>query len=379
MRQRWINVLLVGLVAVAAVAAFSLSTASLALPGPSPAPTFSFQPRPSPTFVPTSTLAPDALRVFSIGALPADFRFVTVGDAGDERLLLLDLGTKRVTLVAHFEGTGAFVDGRVVETTSVASGEIVVMHVRSDRATARLYVIRPVTGEVRSFTIPRSEQPRLSPDGATLAVSRNSADPQQNGLWLMNTSDGIERRLVADAGRRATRPVQWSSDGKRLAALVDVGGGRTLVAVVDTSGAMTTLAAGNDARWRGAELLYWSVVAPGPVSSYDTASAATSVAYPAASGVIIDRAEVRPRSTELAVREHTASTIPRIISYDGATGASTVRFADAQLVLGFWWSSDATRLYAWTIDNGTTTISDVLTGETAVTFCFRVKIDPPCP
>lgn len=331
--------------------------------------------------MPVSTLAPDALRVFSVAALPADFRYVLVGDAGDERLLLLDLSGKKVTLVAHFEGTGSFTDARVVETATVASGDTVVVYVRSDRPTSRVYVIRPVTGDVRSLIVPRSEQPRLSPDAATIAVTRNSTDPEQNGLWLLNTSDGIGRRLFADSGRRASRAVQWSADGKRISALVDTGGFQTQLVVLDVSGGATPLLGrATDARWRGTDLLYWDVTAPGPVSVYDSASGAVAApAYPAASGVIIDRAELKPRSTELAVREHTTSTLPRIISYDGASGTSTERFADAQLVLGFWWSSDATRLYAWTIDNGTTTVRDLLSNETAVTFCFRVNIDLPCP
>lgn len=378
--QRSINIVLVVLVAVAAVFAFFVSRESLALPGETPAPTFTFQARPSPTFVPVSTLAPDALRVFSVGPLPADFRFVTIGDAGDERLLLIDLSGKKVALVAHFEGNGSFTEARVVETTSVASGETVVIHIRSDRPTARLYVIHPVTGEVRSLTIPRSEQPRLSPDGATLAVTRNSQDPDVNGLWLLNTSDGLGRRLVADSGRRATRVLQWSSDGKRISALVDVGG-QTQLIVVDTAGGATPLLGrADDARWRGTELLHWSNVVPGPVDVFDAATATPSgAAYPSPAGVVVDRVEVKPRSMDLAVREHTATTLPRIVLYDAVTGTSTVKFPDAQLVLGFWWSSDATRLYAWTIDNGTTTVRDVLSNETAVTFCFRVKIDPPCP
>jgi hypothetical protein len=363
------------------VLAFRVSTESLAVPGETPAPTFTFQARPSPTFVPVATLAPDALRVYSVAALPADFRFVLVGDAGDERLLLLDPAGKRVTMVAHFEGSGAFVNGRVVETATIASGETIVMHVRADGPTARLYIIKPLTGAVRSLTIPRSEQMRLSPDAATIAVTRNSTDADQNGLWLLNTSDGIGQRLFADSGRRATRAVQWSADGKRISALVDTGGAQTQLIVLDTSGGATSLLGrATDARWRGTDVLYWDATIPGPVKVYDSATAAiVAPAYPAPSGVIIDRAELRPRTAELAVREHTTSTLPRIISYDYASGTSSVRFADAQLVLGFWWSSDAAHLYAWTIDNGTTTIRDVLTGETAVTFCFRVKIDPPCP
>jgi hypothetical protein len=372
---------MVALVAAAAVLAFSVSAESLALPGETPAPTFTFAARPSPTFVPVSTLAPDALRVFSVGPLPADFRDVLVGDAGDERLLLLDLGGKRVTLVAHFEGTASFETNRVVETATVAAGDTVVMLAHSDGANARLYVIKPATGGVRSFTIPRSEQPRLSPDASTVAVTRNSSDPEQNGLWLLNANDGSGRRLLADSGRRATRVVQWSADGKRLSALVDVGAGQTELIVLDRSGGATPLLGkATDARWRGTDLLYWDFTVPGPMRQYDAANGiAAPPAYAPASGVIVDRAELRPRSAGLAVREHTSSSLPRILVYDGSTGTSSVKVVDAQWVLGFWWSADATRLYAWNFDNGTTTVRDVLSDELVMTFCFRVKIDPPCP
>ena len=380
MRERFVAVALVVVVAAAAILAFYVSRESLAVPGETPAPTFTFAARPSPTFVPATTLAPDALRVSSVGALPADVRYVLVGDAGDERLLLLDLSGKKVALVAHFEGNASFETNRIVETATVAAGDTVVIVARSDGPNARLYVIKPVTGAVRSFTIPKSEQPRLSPDASTIAVSRNSPDPEQNGLWLINTGDGTGRRLLADGGRRATRVVQWSADGKRLSGLVDIGAGQTVLVVLDVSGGATPLLGrATDARWRGTDLLHWDFTVPGPVRQYDAANGiAAPPAYAPASGVVIDRVELRPRLPELAVREHTSSSLPRILVYDGSTGTSSVKVADAQWVLGFWWSADATRLYAWNFDNGTTTVSDVLSDTLAVTFCFRVKIEPPC-
>jgi hypothetical protein len=174
--------------------------------------------------------------------------------------------------------------------------------------------------------------------------------------------------------------VQWSGDGKLLAALVDAGAGHTQLAVLDpSSGASRQLGRATDARWRGSDLLYWDFTAPGPINLYDAARGAVAdPVYAAADGVIVDRAELRPRSTDLAVREHTSSSLPHVIVYEGNTGASTIKISDAQWVLGFWWSSDATRLYVWTFDNGTTTVSDVLTNTLAVTFCFRLTVEPPC-
>ncbi|MDQ2951830.1 MAG: DPP IV N-terminal domain-containing protein [Chloroflexota bacterium] len=373
-----LGALLTLLLVAAAVVVGVLVGGATILSQPSPVPTRSLVVAPSRSPVPTETLAPDALHVFSVGAIPPDSRFVVVGDPGDERLLLLDLVGKKVTLAAHFEGKGAFANLRVLEITSTASSELFVIHLRADGPDARLYFIRPVTGEVRSFLTPKSESVRLSPDGGTIAVSRNSDDPDQKGLWLLNTLDGTGRRLTADLGRRATRAVQWSADGKRLSALLDsLDFGRELV-VFDLAGNLSpSIAPASDARWRGSDLLFWNANGPGPVGIY-TGTPTTGLAYPAASGIIIDRAEVRPRSSDLAVRERSATMIGRLIVYDSGAGASTVVMADAQRVIGFWWSSDASRLYAWSIDNETTTVRDVLNDQTAVTFCFRVKIAPPC-
>ena len=367
--------LLTLLLVVAAVVVGVLAGGSAIQSEPSPLPMRSLAPSRSP--VPVETLAPDALRVFSVGAIPADSRFVVVGDPGDERLLLLDLVGKKVTLAAHFEGKGAFANLRVLEITSIASGELFVIHVRAAGPHARRYFIRPVTGEVRSFLTPKSESVRLSPDGTLIAVSRNSDDPEQKGLWLLNTLDGTGRRLTTDVGRRATRAVQWSSDGKRLSALLDTLDFKRELVAFDLAGNMTApIAPASDARWRGADLLFWNANGPGPVGIYDGTT--TGVAYPAASGIIIDRAEAKPRSADLALRERSATMIGRLVVYESGTGTSTVVMADAQRVIGFWWSSDASRLYAWSIDNETTTVRDVLSDQTAVTFCFRTKIAPPC-
>lgn len=366
-------------VVIAAAVGVLVGSATVGLPLASGGPTLALAPSPTPR--PTRSLEPrlsaDGLRVYPTGPVPADYRFVITGDPGDERLLLLDLQAKTVKLAAHFEGLGSYKDARVVELTSTAPGDLFVIHLRADGPLARLYFIRPATADVRTLTIPRSESPRLSPDATTLAVSRNSDDPQQKGLWLLGTGDGSGRRVTTDEGRRATRPVQWSSDGARLSALLDPLDFRRELVVVEASGTVSaSLGPASDARWRGTDLLYWNATVPGPVN-VRSASGSITVAYDPAGGTV-DRVEPRPRSMDLAVREHTAATVPRIVLYDGARRTSSVVLPDAQLVLAFWWSPDASHLYVWTIDNDTTHVRDVLRGEEIVSFCFRAKIDPPC-
>jgi hypothetical protein len=379
-RPAWVGVAVALVVVVAAAVGVLFGMANIALPIASAGPSLALAPSPTPR--PTRSLEPtlsaDALRVYPTGPVPADYRFVVVGDPGDERLLLLDLGARTVKLAAHFEGFGSYKDARVIELTSTASADLFVIHLRADGPLARLYFIRPATADVRTITIPRSESPRLSPDATTIAVSRNTDDPDQKGLWLLSTSDGTGKRVTTDGGRRATRGVQWSSDGARLAALLDPLDFKRELVIVEASGTVgASLGPASDARWRGTDLLYWNATAAGPVS-VRSASGATGVAYDPPPGGIIDRVEPKPRSTDLAVREHTPTTVPRIVVYDSARRTASVVMPDAQFLLGFWWSPDASRLYVWTIDNGTTHVRDVLHDEEIVTFCFRAKIDPPC-
>ena len=365
------------LLVAAAVVVGVLVGGSTILSQPSPLPTRALTIAPSRSPVPVETLAPDALRVFSIGVFPSDYHFVTVGDPGDERILVLDLGAKRVLQLAHFEGSGGFKDARVIESTRIASSELVVVSLRADGPTSRLYVIRPVTGEVRSFTTPKGEQPRLSPDGSTIAVSRNSSDPEQNGLWLLNVSDGLGRRLIDDKGRRATRTVQWSADGKRLSVLIDTGRGRSQLAVVNAAGELTPVGAATDVRWRGNDLIYWDAYDQSPAHLYDTVAGVSRDAYVTTPGFTADRVEVRPRSSELAVDEHSATPPSRIAIY--GTGPPTVAVPDTKATIAFWWSDDGTRLYTWTIEFNTSTVTDAFAGTVALQFCFRQRIVPPCP
>ena len=335
---------------------------------------------PSPQTTPAAALAADGLRVFAVGAIPADHRFVLVGDAGDERLLLLDLAGRRVIEAAHFEGSGAFAKDRQVEITSRASGELFVILLRADGPNARVYLIHPVTGDVRALTIPKSEQPRLSPDGASLAVARDTDDDAVRGLWLVNVADGAMRRVVASvAGTKAPRPLQWSADGRWLAVLSGAETFETRVALIDPArGSLETLGPGTGARWRGADVLFWSARAPGGVSAFDTTVRQARLAYPAEPGVTVDRAEPRPGSTDIATLERGATATATQIILHGTQRAAALVSADASNVIALWWAADGARLYVWSNDNGTTTVADAISKSTAVTFCLRQRVAPPC-
>ena len=357
-------------IALAVVAGVYVGTSSL---GP---PEIAASPSPSAT----GTLAPNALRVFAVGAIPVALRFVLVGDAGDERSLLLDLGRGTVTLAAHFEGVGTATRERNVEIASVASGELFVILLRSEAADARVYLISPAKGEVRTIVIPKSEQPRLSPDGRALAVARTSDDAEQNGLWIVSTADGRQRRVVADAaGQRATRPLAWSSDGKWLAVTKDPDAPGQTVALVDAaSGGLQTLGAGTGARWRDAELLFfWDARRAGGVTAYDTITHGARPAYPAEAGVTTYRVEPRPGSSDTAVQESGPTGISQILLH-GTQRAAALLTPDASGVIGYWWSPDAAHLYVWSNDNGTTAVVDAMNKTTVVTFCLRQRIAPPC-
>ena len=193
---------------------------------------------------------------------------------------------------------------------------------------------------------------------------------------LFRSSDGLGRRLIEDSGRRATRTVQWSADGKRLSVLIDTGRGRSRLAVVNTAGEITPVGGATDVRWRGNDLIYWDAYDQSPAHLYDTVAGVTGDAYVTTAGFTADRVEVRPRSADLAVDEH-SGTEGRIAIY--GSGPPTIAVAHTKATIAFWWSDDGTRLYTWTIESNTSTVTDVFAGSVALQFCYRQRLVPPCP
>ena len=378
MTTPWARLAIAAAVVIAVALGVFAGTTFVGAPAASAAPSLALAlaPTPRPTPNPSPRSAPDQLTVYPVGPIPTDARIVVAGEPGKERLLLLDVTNHRVSLVAQFDGPGSFKDARVVELTANSAGDLYVICLHADGPLARLYFIRPASGDVRTYTIPTAENPRLSPDGALLAVSRNQP-ADQKGLWLLNTSDGNGRRLTTDEGRRATRAVQWAADGTRFSALLDTLDFSRVVVIVGVDGGMSgPFGKATDARWRGDDLLYYSNDLAAPVNIVH--AGVVGVAYPSPPGVIVSRAELKPRTKDLAMRLNTQGTLPKLVLYDSTSGATTELMAEATWVLAFWWSGDANRLYVWILDNDESIIREAISGETIVTFCFRVGVTPPC-
>lgn len=378
MRRTLVGLGIATTVVVAAALGIYTGSALVASPSASAAPSLALAspPTPRPTPNPSPRSAPDQLTVFPVGPIPADARIVVAGEPGKERLVLLDVANKRVSLVAQFDGPGSFKDARVVELTANSAGDLYVICLHADGPLARLYFLRPASGDVRSYTIPTAENPRLSPDGSLLAVSRNQP-ADQKGLWLLQSSDGTGRRVTTDDGRRATRAIQWSADGTRLSALLDPLDFKRELVIVGVDGSVSaSFGRASDARWRGDDLLFYANDVPGPVSV--VRAGAVSVAYPAPAGTFVSRAELKPRTRDLALRVNAQNALPKLVLFDSTNGTTTDVMAEATWVLAFWWSADGNRLYTWILDNDQSIIREAISGETVVTFCFRVGITPPC-
>ena len=91
---------------------------------------------------------------------------------------------------------------------------------------------------------------------------------------------------------------------------------------------------GTDGGGRGNARLYWDGYDPAPGNRFETTTGAIRDAYPPTAGYTADRVEVRPRSGELAVDEHSA-TPPARIDICG-TGAPQDAGTDRQAQLRVW-------------------------------------------
>lgn len=353
-------------------------TRSAALTAAATARTASASPTLPADATPVGALAPDALRVFAVGAIPGDHRFMLLGEGGDERLLLLDLAQGNIRLVAHFEGKGEAVDQRITEVTATPDGTTVVILLRSDADNSRIFVIRPITGAVFSFTVPSASMPRVTPDGRSVVVAHADSRPSRHGVWRFDTATGTGTRwLEDDPTRSPPHPIGWSSDGRRLAVLLDPDGAERRVAVAaEGVVGLRILGAGSGARWRGDDVLVWDSRVPGGgVLAYGAGTAAA--AFPPQRAITIDRAEPRPRSTDIATLERVSGSQEIVLH---GTGRAPVSYAIPQpgAIIAFWWSFDGARLYAWTQDVVTTTVTELLTNTPVVQICLRRTVAPPC-
>ena len=102
----------------------------------------------------------------------------------------------------------------------------------------------PPTGPARYFTgadlfnLEVATDPRISPDGKTIAYVRQTTDVMtdrmRNTIWLVDVATGQQRPLLAGSGSYSS-PV-WSPDGGRLAYVASEGGSAQLYVRWMTSG-----------------------------------------------------------------------------------------------------------------------------------------------
>jgi hypothetical protein len=100
-----------------------------------------------------------------------------------------------------------------------------------------LYAVRPGGGVTIALTFsPVAESgPALSPDGATLAFIRSTADARST-VWLMNLLSGAEREVMLPRSTDAVpRRVGWSREGAAL--YMDTDGGIWRAAIPPGRGA----------------------------------------------------------------------------------------------------------------------------------------------
>lgn len=342
---------------------------------PSPAdsawPTPFVRPSPTPTSSPPAAATPVPLLVTTpLGALPDDHVFVFVGDPGDQRLLLLDLGAGAVREAAHVQpgGTTDFDSARSADSSTIAI-------VGRGTEVGRLAVLHPVTGAIATFQIPAVESARISPDGKMLAVTR--VDAAQRGIWLIDTTDGRMRSLALDpVGPTPPRALGWSGDGTRIAVAFDSNSTEPRIAIVALDGTVERVGAGRSARWRGADLLYWNALKGAAVNMYSTQSHQTQPLLPVGADTVVYSVEPRPATTDLATQEQSDAPTSRLVMRAGASVRDVLD--DASHLIAYWWSRDGVHLYAWLDEQNTETVRDVLAARDVLRFCLHKTVAPPC-
>lgn len=332
-------------------------------------------PTPSPSPIPPG---PDGLRIFPMGTIPAENRFLLVGDPGDERIIMLDPVKGTVQQAAHFEGFGTLGRARQAEASATGDGATIIIVLFSDAPKGRLLVLHPSSGALETFDIPASQSPRLSGDGRMVAVMRN--DPAARGIWLVKTADGTSTQLLEDTGRRTTsRPVGWASDGRHLAVVLDPNSPDHPEVGLVTLGepGVRDVGPGRLARWRGGELLYWSEKPGTGLNVYDVATGSTRAAFAIDPATAFLSVDVRPGTTDIAAEQYGGEKPVQIIVHSGTT--ASVLLPDAAFAISFWYSRDGKHLYLWTDDHGTSALRDLMGGGVVLQFCLHGAVTPPCP
>ncbi len=80
----------------------------------------------------------------------------------------------------------------------------------------------------------RSVSPRWSPDGSELAFLRDAVGNERFAIWIVDRDGERERKLTADDAAMH-RSIAWSPDGRSLACVANIGGGRFGIHVFDVA------------------------------------------------------------------------------------------------------------------------------------------------
>ena len=340
--------------------------------------------------------------------VPAEFRYLVVGNTPDLRLIVLDLdaktasdvGTIRVPTTAGLQlpSISASADGKtLLIAVPTLSGGVTAYLVRTDRGESQALV----RGNVVSVL--------LSPDATRFAIGRNDADQAVTGLWIGTVADGQAHRLVADnpsAVGSPPRPLAFSPDNTLLAfgvglgetgdqaAVVSVGSSELRVdrsgsGVQVTGGDVALLGAVNGAEFRtNKELFAWSSRSLfGGVTAtyvYDVAAKrSTGLFRSATEDIVITAAAWRPGAEQYATLERPGCCgvdLPQTAWLRGRDGSAR-KLNDQPVAVGeTWWSRDGSRLFAREgADDSTGVVVDLMTGRGVVTFCLRGGGPPPNP
>lgn len=384
------------------------------------APTVSATPPESPSPLPslapsTSTPAPSpspasspGIHLTAVGTLPADPRFLLVGEQATPRILLFDSSATRPPVeVVRFDPAPppGGPDVRTIAFGASADGRVLVIARRFSEQRTVHYLVRPQTGEVLVLLTdlaPSFSVPVVSPDGARYAYAR-LGDVAGTGVWIADASPGPAlKRIVASDPQEVgspPQPVAWSPDGAWLAVSISNDGGSRMALVQIQAGETTLdigrrefsrgnarmLGPGHAIDWRGGDqnlLVTSSRNAFGGRSFvYATTLAGgqpRELYVPGLDSVLIG-AQWHPALDRFFVQERPiccGANITTTVSIRKPDGTGTNVFASPGLDRP-WWSRGGTRLWAPIGGDDSVGILRDLLSTTQVMFCVRSS-SPPC-
>lgn len=392
--------------------ATATATAALASPAPAATPAASASPTPSPTATPTAFGQPLTTGGVTVRTAPArlgaDFRYVTTRESTGTKhwVVLLDLAGRRAHYVAEVEiavPAGSQAAPSIAVSPSADGRSVLVAATEPDGLT-QLFRLTVEAGQARHLReLDQFSTVAMSPDGSRFAFTDVSQEATRHGLWVDTVAGGASRRLISSSPLRSggpARPLAFSPDGGQLATVVAFGPGDTGIAIVTIGGAearindqsrtvegATMLERGAAFDWRGAPGDAWAWESrdagggTNAVYTYDTQTAAGTLVYRPADGIVLAEVQRSPKLDRFATLERTgvARAAPGNVwvrtRAGSATKAADVGEAGPHSV---WWSPDGSRLYAIVMgDDSVAGVVDLLTGEAIVTYCVR-NAGPEC-